>query len=232
MKSRLPAAGALLLLALFSCSRKAYVSSPQEQEMSRHRLVAVLPAQMIYSGNRPKNLTADDIKKIEESESTAFQQSLLNQILRYANGRKYFTFVDFQDIGTTEKILQENNIAVRDAWEHSDSELTRLLGVDALVRMKINKKRYISDLASYGIDLARQIGFEYGGGMIPGTRIGLPPVASKTNDIYASCSVTSQGHLLWNDYYKGASDWRRPANVIIESITASFGRNFPYKQRR
>jgi hypothetical protein len=52
----------------------------------------------------------------------------------------------------------------------------------------------MSDLASYGIDLIRQINYETGfGNKIPGTGIPLPPVSNKTNDIYATCSVVSQG---------------------------------------
>jgi len=59
--------------------------------------------------------------------------------------------------------------------------------------MRIQKKRYMSDLASYGIDLAKQIGWEYAGGKIPGTPFGIPNVKNNTNDIYASCSLLSDG---------------------------------------
>jgi hypothetical protein len=231
-KTSCPLLLCVLFIGLFSCSRKTYVSSPQEQEMARHKLVAILPPEMIYSGKQPKDLTAEDINKIEESESLAFQQALLNGILKYANSRKYFTFVDFQDISSTENMLAAHEIGIRDAWKKTDSELRQILGVDAVVRMRINKKRFMSDLASYGIDLAKQIGYEYGGGMIPGTRIGIPNISSKTNEISASCSVLSDGRTLWNDYYKANSNWNMPAEKIIESITDNFGRHFPYKQRR
>lgn len=231
-KTSCPLLLCVLFIGLFACSRKTYVSSPQEQEMARHKLVAILPPEMIYSGKQPKDLTAEDIYKIEESESLAFQQALLNGILKYANSRKYFTFVDFQDISSTENMLAAHEIGIRDAWKKTDSELRQILGVDAVVRMRINKKRFMSDLASYGIDLAKQIGYEYGAGMIPGTRIGIPNISSKTNEISASCSVLSDGRTLWNDYYKANSNWNMPAEKIIESITDNFGRHFPYKQRR
>jgi len=107
-----------------------------------------------------------------------------------------------------------------------------LLNVDAVVRLRIQKKRYMSDLASYGIDLAKSIGWEYMGGKIPGTGIGIPNVKNNTNDIYATCSLLSEGRTLWNDSYKSASNWNNPANEIIEDITDNFGRHFPYKQRR
>jgi len=222
----------LLIIAITACGRKYYTSASFDQQTSKHRLVAIVPAEMVLTGNQPKKLTPEEISQIEEAESIAFQEALYNGILRYANSKRYITTVDFQDINTTKQVLQDNNISIRDAWRKTDVELTKLLGVDAIVRMRIRKQRYMSDLASYGVSLAKQVGYEYSGGRFPGTKIFLPPVSTKTNDIYASCSLLSQGKTLWNDSYKDASDWNSPANAIIEGITDNFGRHFPYKQRR
>ena len=215
-------------LSYISCSHKNYTSSYFDQQTSRHRVVAVLPAEMIFTGKQPQNLTADDIAKIEEQESRNFQQALYNSILRYANSKKYFTRINLQDIVMTEKLLEEHNISVRDAWKEDDKELASLLGVDAIVRMRIRKQRYMSDMASYGIGWGRQVVQRTG----IGSKIPVPYVPNKTNDIYASCDVVSNNQTLWNDSYKGASDWDTPSNVVIENIADNFGRHFPYKQRR
>jgi hypothetical protein len=86
----------------------------------------------------------------------------------------------------------------------------------------------MSDLASYGVNVGKQI--------IGSTRIGsklpIPYNLGKTNDIYASCNVVSENKTLWNDSYKGTSDWNSPADEIIENITDNFGRHFPYKIRK
>jgi hypothetical protein len=94
--------------------------------------------------------------------------------------------------------------------------------------MRIQKQRYMSDMASYGIDAARRIISTTG----IGSKIPVPYNASKTNDIYASCNLVSENRTLWNDHYKRAADWDSPSNVIIEGITDNFGKNFPYKRRR
>ncbi len=233
MKKLIPYVALVVFISILSCrSHKYYVADTFEQATAKHRLIAVVPTEMIFTGTQPKNLTKDDIAKIEEAESIAFQEALYNNILRYANNRKYYTTVDFQDISTTRKILEENNLPNRKAWGMSDKELAAMLKVDAVVRMRVQKKRYMSDLASYGIDLAKQIGYEYAGGKIPGTGIFLPNIRNNTNDIYATCAVLSDGKTLWNDNYKSASDWNNPANEIIESITDNFGKHFPYKQKR
>jgi len=226
MKKALPLFISILAFTLFSCSHKYYTSSLFDQQTAHHKIVAVLPAEMVFSGRQPENLTNDDIANIEEEESKKFQLALYNSILRHANTRKYFTRVNLQDIVLTEKLLQEHNISARDAWKKDDKELTAILGVDAVVRMRIQKQRYMSDLASYGIGAGRDMIYH------TGLKIPVPYVSNKTNDIYASCDIVSNNQTLWNDSYKGASDWNTPSNVVIENIADNFGQHFPYKSRR
>lgn len=228
MKIRLPLIVALFSLFFLACSRKNYQSSLFEQQTADHRIIAILPAHMIFTGTKPQDLTEEDIKKIEENESRSFQQALFVSLLNHANSRKYTTTVNFQDVSRTLAILEKNNISIRDSWGKDDKELADILEVDAVVRMRIEKKRYMSDLASYGVTVGKQILNTAG----LGSKIPLPYNAQKTNDIYASCNLLSENITLWNDNYKGASDWNTPANEVIENITDRFGRNFPYKRRR
>jgi hypothetical protein len=222
----------VFLLVLFtiseSCSRKNYTASNFEEMTLDHKLVAIVPAEMIFTGKLPKNLTEEDIEKMEEQESRDFQYALYNSILEHANTRKYYTTVNFQDVNTTLKRLEEKAVPIRNSWKMDDKELATLLGVDAVIKMRIQKQRYMSDMASYGIDAARRIISTTG----IGSKIPVPYNASKTNDIYASCNLVSENRTLWNDHYKRAADWDSPSNVIIEGITDNFGKNFPYKRRR
>jgi hypothetical protein len=217
----------LLSVVFVSCSHKYYTSSYFDQQTSHHKIVAVLPAEMIFTGKQPEGLRIEDIEKIEETESVDFQQALYNAILRHANTRKYFTRVNLQDISTTERLLKDHNLSIINTWKMDDKELADLLKVDAIVRLRIQKQRYMSDMASYGISVGRQIVYNTG----IGSKIPLPSVPNKTNDIYASCNIISNNQTLWNDSYKAASDWNSPANQIIENITDNFGRHFPYKER-
>jgi len=232
MKKNLPLYVSIILVAAYasfsSCSHRYYTASLFEQQTAGHKVVAILPAEMIFTGTQPKNLAPEDIAKIEETESKSFQQALYNGILRYANSKNYTTTVNLQDINSTEKLLEKNNISVRDSWKKDDIELAQLLGVDAIVRMRIQKQRYMSDVASYGISVGRQIIYNTG----LGSKIPVPFVANKTNDIYASCNLLSKNLTLWNDSYKEASDYNTASNVIIENIADNFGRHFPYKRRR
>ena len=137
-------------------------------------------------------------------------------------------YVGVQDVTKTMNTLEENKITVRDSWKMDDKKLASLLGVDAVVRMQITQKRYMSDYASYGVTIGRGIINQTG----IGSRVPIPSSLGKTEDIYAYCSVVSNSMTLWNNSYKAAADWDNPSNVIIENITGNFGRNFPYKRRR
>ena len=107
-------------------------------------------------------------------------------------------------------------------------KLSELLGVDAIVRMQIRKKRYMSDYASYGVTIARHVIKQ-----TPlGNKLPIPGRLGKTEDIYAYCSVVSNSITLWNNNYKAAADWDNPSTEIIENITDNFGRYFPYKKRK
>ena len=152
----------------------------------------------------------------------------MNSILNHANTKKYITTVNFQDINTTLKILEQNNISVRDSWKKDDNELAKLLGVDSVIRMNIRKQRYMSDEASYGVGVARQVIYKTG----IGSKVPVPSSVGKTYDIYATCNLLSDNQTLWNDNYKRSTDYDTPANVIVEWITDDFGENFPYKEKR
>jgi hypothetical protein len=229
MKKNLPYASIAFLAIIFfsACSHKHYVTSYFDQQTAGHKLIAVLPAEMIFTGTQPKDLSADDITKIEENESRIFQSYLVNSILRYANTNQYYISVGVQDISTTQKLLEDNSISIRDSWREDDKKLAKVLGVDAVVRMRIQKKRYMSDLASFGVNCGQQVLYQIG-------NVGkyIPYVPNKTNDIYASCNVVSNNQTLWNDDYRGSSNYNVSSERVIDDITDNFGRHFPYRKRR
>ncbi len=219
---------AIFILFLFSCSNKYYTASNFEEKTENHKVVAILPAEVTFTGKQPKNLSPDAIAKAEERESIDFQYALMNSILNHANTKKYITTVNFQDVNTTLKILEKNSISVRDSWNKDDNELAKLLGVNSVIRMNIRKQRYMSDEASYGVGVAKQVIYKTG----IGSKVPVPSSVGKTYDIYATCNLLSDNQTLWNDNYKRSTDYDTAPNVIVEWITDDFGENFPYKEKR
>lgn len=214
-----------MLISLTSCHRY-YTSNSFDSKTVKHKSIAILPPQMLLTGNQPKNLTQSQIAELEEKESKLFQEALYNNILRRANQGKYSMDVNVQPHSNTIALLEKSNIAIRDAWQKDDKELAEILGVDAIVRSSIQKDRYMSDLASAGIDVGKKIL-----DVVLKNPVGAPTPLNKTNDIRATCSIVSNGETLWNDSYKRESDWNSPANDIIENITDNFARHFPYRKK-
>lgn len=216
---------ALSVLIIFNSCHRYYTSSSFTEKTANHKTIAILPPQMMLSGKQPKELTKEDIQKLEEKESRLFQESLYNNILRRANTNKKTMYVAVQEPNTTLALLEKHNISMRDSWAKEDKELANRLGVDAVVRTTIQKERYLSNLASFGIDMGTRILNTASNNSI------LTSSLDKTNDIKATCSIVSNGETLWNDSYKREADWNSPANEVIERITGKFAKHFPYKRK-
>ena len=185
-----------------------------------------MPPKMLLTGNQPKNYSAYDIELMEEKESKLFQEALFNNLLSKGNTGKYLLDVNIQPCANTLALLEKNNISLRQSWEKDDEELAKILGVDAIVRMSVQKQRYMSDLASAGIYAGRKIADAIlnRGPSVTGN-------LNKTADIIATCTLVSNGQTLWNDSYRRDSDFNSPANEVIERITGNFAKHFPYRRK-
>ena len=221
-----------LSILIFSCTPSYFIVKDFNLKTQDHKRVAVIPVEMVFTGAKPAKVTEAQIDSIEVSESKQFQNSLFNNLLLYSNSKRGTVSVEFQSYEKTNKTLQELGISVRDAWSKSPEMLCKVLGVDAVVKTRIVKQRYMSDLASFGLQTAGRIlnGVVGGGMAYPLMRA---TNGGRTNDIDAQCTLfnKTQDEILWKDMHKGAADWNSPANQIIERITVQFGKNFPYRKR-
>lgn len=218
-------------LALLAGCRPYYISSNFDSVTAQHKVVAVLPVEMIFTGKQPKDITPEQIAEIEEGESRAFQISLYNEILASTRGGKKGFRIDFQSFSQTNALLAEAGISLRDSWSRTPEELAGILGVDAVVRESVQKHRYMSDLASYGIHVATEVvNILTNGALWPF----IPGSIQKTYDINANCVVNNgaDGLVLWNMAHKAQTDWSLPANQIIDGINYQFARRFPYRLKK
>jgi hypothetical protein len=215
----------LLLLVLSSCHHY-YTSSSFTQKTSSHKLIAILPPQVAFTGNLPKNISIDDLKETEEKESKIFQEYLYNNLLKRGSSTKTPLSVGIQPYSNTLALLQKNGIGIRESWTLSDRELAQALGVDAVVRASLQKQRIMSDLASASIELGKQVI-----DAVTNKTGSLPVISNKTNNMSISCSIISDGETLWNDSYTSESYANLPEATVIDNITDNFAKHFPYKKK-
>lgn len=228
MKSRKVLLAWSLLLAT-ACSTANYQSPQFEARAERHHIIAVLPFEMVLTGNPPDNFTNEQIALIEEAESVAFQEAYYARLLRQASmHRKHPITIEIQSVGTTNRLLAEAGIGVRESWSMSAKSLARVLRVDAVISTSVRKTRYLSDGESFGIDLGLQIVNEATKGRIAPV---LPWGLVKTHDILANCELIDSldGTVLWQTDFAQTTDWHYPANQVIAGFTEELAKKFPYR---
>jgi hypothetical protein len=216
----------LVLLLLFSC--KSYYIAPQfEYNTISHKTIAILPVEVDHIGNIPDELTTEDIENITQAESKAFQISFYNELLRSTRSGRNNIRVQVQDYRKTINLLDKNNIDIHDSWHMPNRELASILKVDAIVKTRIQKTRYMSDLASYGVEVAVHIVNVLANYH---SWLWLPPHLTRSKEILAEYRLISDNdHLLWSINYDVDADWRSPAKEIIDSVTRRAAKKFPYR---
>ena len=164
--------------------------------------------------------------KIEEWESLAFQQAFHDALLNQSANRPQPILIEFQSVSRTNRILAGYGISVRDSWGMSPEALARVLGVDAVVRTRITKARYLSEGASFGIDLGNRALNEASEGRLGGI---LPWGLARTHDIHADGALFDggDGSLLWKVGLERSADWACPADQVILGVTRRLAKEFP-----
>jgi hypothetical protein len=219
---------ALSLLIIPGC-KSYYIASDFNVKTAGHKTVAILPFEMVFTGKKPEKLSNEEMQTIGEAESKAFMISFYNEILRSTRSGKNSITVNVQHFDKTLNILKSNNIDIRSSWNEDPGKLAALLGVDAVVKARIEKHRLISDLASYGIDLGVHIL-----GVLSDYTIWfwLPPELAKSNEVKSYYSlVAKEGFTLWSIGYNKDANWRDSANEIIDGINRKSAKRFPYRRK-
>ena len=216
----------IVSLLILSCKPQYYATN-FEAKTATHKIIAVLPIEMHFIGQIPEKWTLDDIRQIEEAESQAFQISFYNEILRSTKSGRKPIRVDIQHYNKTWQLLEDHEIGIRESWRMSREKLALVLGVDAVVSARIKKTRFMSDLESYGIEVATEIvNIITDHKMFP-----FIPITAQNKEIVADYAVVDKndGITLWSISFKVGADWRQPANQIIDNISRRAARNFPYR---
>lgn len=218
----------VLLVGILTGCTPYYIANQFETRTSDHRVIAVLPLEMVYSGKIPDDLTSEDVDKLGIAESKAFQISFHNEILRSTRSGRKPIRVDLLPYEKTWSTLEEAGIGIRESWRKDPAELAELLKVDAVVQGRIEKYRLMSDLQSFGIDVGAHILRTISDNSIWPW---LPPHITRSKEIRAGYSLVDRedGTVLWSIARDINADWSRPSNDIIDDISRQSARRFPYR---
>ncbi|MCH2080967.1 MAG: hypothetical protein MK226_01190 [Saprospiraceae bacterium] len=218
-----------VLIITTSCSNqyRRYQTSAYEELENQHNILAVLPVETLMTGRISHEMSDKQIEAIEMAESKAFQVALYDQLARRSGSRRGEIRVNFQHYSQTNALLQEAGISYKDAQTMAPGKLAEILQVDAVVRTRVQKEKYLTDLESFGIQLAQNIAF-----LTNRTNFGIF-ASSRTSDVLVSISTldTNTGVPTWTLEQDCPTFWNKRTAEIIEDITVWTARRFPYRNQ-
>ncbi len=213
----------LVAMSLTSCANR-YSNTSYKENVIDNKTIAILPYKVTTTGRIPKELTDEMLLEIEYAESEAFQASLYHQFLGRMQ-KKRFRHLDLkvQAYEETNQKLFEADVDLLQSTKLSAKELSEILGVDAVVRSNVHKTNYLTNLESYGIDLAADILY------ILTDRVAWFLPSNNTSDVRISTTIvdTSDGNALWSASRRCPTDWRNNTHDVIERINHNITRRLP-----
>ena len=214
-----------LALILFSCgtNRSMYQSPDFEQKASKHKTVAILPVRMVQSGYLPKNVSMQEIKASNEQLGYVFQESLQSYVLKQTAKRKKGQPVVFQGLHKTNALLNENGWSIEDLYNKQPEELSRILGVDAVLMTTLHHNKNLSDGLAYGVAAAKiAVNIFTRGSMTPDVN------ASEVN-LNSALYDAQDSKLLWKTYRAGESNLPSDVHELIRFYSNWIAKKLPYK---
>ncbi|MBX7241606.1 MAG: hypothetical protein K1X92_07645 [Bacteroidia bacterium] len=217
----------LITVMLFSScgSTLRYTATDAPVEFKTHKTIAVLPVELVLKGkDYPKDWDEDKITQFETDQSEIYQSLMYEALLRKFRTTKG---VKIQSIDNTMEILKDKRLDVKDIWTEDESRLAQMLGVDAVVRTKIEQVRYMSDRQAMNVSAATNAiiwgapaFYPYGG------------ISPRTATLRTTCAIVDgkNSKVLWRMGVKRDTQWNNPPKEVAFTVFRKMARNFPYSE--
>lgn len=204
----------LIAFVFASCGPKIYKSSAFDAALTKHKTVAILPADVStrLRPNEAKKVTVEQLNDINEKTGFAIQDKMYSWFLRRSD--KYQYTVTFQDITRTNALLKQAGISYNDLGTKDRTELSQLLGVDAVLQNRTSLDKPMSDGAAVAV------------GVIFG-------VWGNTNSAQTTINIHDgkSGNLLWKYDYEAAGSIGSSADKLVNALMRNASKKFPYSTK-
>lgn len=192
MKTKLPIL--LISLATFACSCGSsglYINSKYLSSNNIGGKMAVLPADVYYSGEKPER---DDWYTAERTASLQLQAEMVKTFLDYKNihersVRQYP--VELMSIDSVNNLLCKKMADLRTAWTLPADSVGRMVGADLVIKIRMNRERYMSAKSA----ALANVSFTVLNGLLPPNNTDDPPLFAyvKASDMdYDICLIATK----------------------------------------
>jgi hypothetical protein len=187
--------------------------NPNFAELTKnHKQLAILPFRVaIDLKHLPKNMTVEMVNQNAKEEGLEFQKQLYARLLQRSQEDGYT--VGFQDVDQTNAMLQKAGLSLDSLSAHTKDEISKLLGVDAMVSGTVHQTQPTSTGAAVAQTLL--LGFS-------GT--------TQRVDINMSIHNGADGALLWSYDHNDKGGLMNSVEGMVKSLLKKVAGNFPYRK--
>ena len=204
----------LFVLALFSCGPKIYKSADFSNALSKHKTVAILPAEVNIQirPNQAKKLTAEQIQEMSNKTAMDIQEKMYGWFLR--RGDRFDYTVTFQDVTKTNSALRDAGIRYYDLKTTDRAKLAKILGVDAVMQDRVTMEKPMSEGAAIAV------------GLLVGTW-------GATNKVETTINIHdgTSGNLLWKYDYEASGSVGSSSTKLVDALMKNATKKFPYSAK-
>lgn len=196
-----------LVFVGFSCAPRIYEAPNMEAQISRHRVVAVLPASVSIKG-RPQD-DPEALRQYAENDRVNFQTQIIGWMLRRKQQGR--VRVSIMDQATTNARLTEAGYFDEGGNTNTPAELASILDVDGIVLSNFRLTKPMSDGANIAVGL-------------------LLGVWGNANQTEATLDIHDgrSGELLWNYNWEAGSTAFSTHEELVNGLMRNASRRMPY----
>jgi hypothetical protein len=202
------------LLLLASCGPKIYKSADFDAAFARHKIVAILPADVTTQlrPNEAKKLTAEQIADLSRKTGYDIQDKMYSWFLR--RSEKYHYTVTFQDVNRTNALLKDAGISYDDLASKDRSQIAKILGVDAVIQDRSRMDKPMSEGAAVAVGL-------------------LVGAWGNTNKVETTINIhdAKTGNLLWKYDYEASGSVGSSTTKLVDALMRNASKKFPYSAK-
>ena len=203
-----------ILFVASSCGPKIYKNPDFDEKTARHKIVAIMPADVNISlrPNEMKKITPAQLEEMQTKTGLNIQDNMYSWFLRRSDRFKYT--VSFQDISKTNTLLLNNNISAANIATKTKEELAAILGVDAIISTSAIMQKPMSDGAAVAL------------GVLLGTW-------GNTNDVKTSINIhdSKDGSLVWKYDYTAGGSIGSNTQSLVNALMRNASKKFPYNDK-
>lgn len=201
----------LLCVVLMSCGPQIYKSADFSKALTKHKTVAILPAEvsMQLRPNEAKRTTPEQLEEMTTKTAYDIQEKMYGWFLR--RDEKYHYTVSFQDVTKTNAKLKEAGIAYKDLKTTDRAKIAQILGVDAVMQDRLNTEKPMSEGAAIAVGL-------------------LVGAWGNTNKVNTTINIHdgTSGNLLWKYDYAASGSVGSSTSRLVDALMKNATKKFPY----